>query len=158
MQQAVCVRRKKNEKKKTRNPAARKAHHGIYTNQVTATTSRRRAMKHVPHICPVSLDSIHPGFVEIGLVQLSQSVKLRMLQIHSIHTNRQTDRRTDGQTDRQTDKQTDRQADRQTDRQTGRQTDKQDRKNKYIMEASTHLGMTRLFCYTGKKVSLKASL
>ena len=74
MQQAVCVRRKKNEKKKTRNPAARKAHHGIYTNQVTATTSRRRAMKHVPHICPVSLDSIHPGFVEIGLVPLSESV------------------------------------------------------------------------------------
>ena len=42
---------------------------------VIVTTSRRRAAKHVPRVNPHLPASIDPGFVEIGLVQLSQSVK-----------------------------------------------------------------------------------
>ena len=45
-------------------------------------------MKHVPRVKPYSLDSIDPGFVELGLVQLSQSVKTTNV----THTHRQTDR------------------------------------------------------------------
>ena len=41
----------------------------------TATNSRRRATKHAPRVSPYSHASIDPGFVEIGFVQLSQSVK-----------------------------------------------------------------------------------
>ena len=48
MQQAVCVRRKKKRKKNPRNLAAPKTHHEIHSSPATATTSRRRAMKHVP--------------------------------------------------------------------------------------------------------------
>ena len=59
----------------------------------TATTSRRRAKIHVPRVSPYSPACIDTGFVEIGLVQLSQSVKTtnvtHTLEIH---------RRTDGQT------------------------------------------------------------
>ena len=50
-------------------------HHEIHSSPATATTSRRRAMKDVPRVSPYSPASIGPGFVEIGLVQLSQSVK-----------------------------------------------------------------------------------
>ena len=57
------------------NAAAPKTHHEIHSSPVTATTSRRRATKHVPRVSPYSPASIDPGFVEIGLVQLSQSVK-----------------------------------------------------------------------------------
>ena len=74
MQQAVCVRRNKTEKTPP-NPAALKTHHEIHIGPATATTSRRRATKHVPRVSPYSPASIDPGFVEIGLVQLSQSVK-----------------------------------------------------------------------------------
>ena len=58
--------------------------------------------------------SIDPGFVEIGLIQLSQSVKTT--NVTCMHAHRQTDRQTIRQTNRQTDIHTDRQADRQTDR------------------------------------------
>ena len=76
LQQAVCVRRKKkSEKKSTKNPAAPKTHHEIHSSPATTTTSRRHATKHVPCVSPYSPASIDPGFVEIGLVQLSQSVK-----------------------------------------------------------------------------------
>ena len=37
--------------------------------------SRQRAKHHVPRVSPYSLASIDTGFVDIGLVQLSQSVK-----------------------------------------------------------------------------------
>ena len=84
-----CVRRKKT-KKNTQNSAVPKTHHEIYSSPAIATTSRRRATKHVPRVRPYSPASIDPGFVEIGLVQLSQSAKRRMLQIHP-------DRHTDGQ-------------------------------------------------------------
>ena len=77
MHQAECVRRRK----KNRPPpppekfAAPKTHHEIYSSPATATTSRQRATKHVPLVSPYSPASIDPGFVEIGLVQLSPSVK-----------------------------------------------------------------------------------
>ena len=73
MLQAVCVRRKRIEKsknKKTSTPP--KAHHDIHSSQATATTSRRRATRHIPRVSPYTPASIDPGFVEITLVQLSQ--------------------------------------------------------------------------------------
>ena len=66
--------KEKNEKK-TRNPAVPKTHHEIHSSPATATTSRRHATKHIPRVSPYSPASIDPGFVEIGLVQLSRSVK-----------------------------------------------------------------------------------
>ena len=65
------------------------------------TTSRRHATKHVPRVSPYSSAFIDPGFVEIGLLQLSQSVTTTNV------THIQTDTLTDGQTDRQTDRKTD---------------------------------------------------
>ena len=67
--------KKKTTEKKNTNPAAPKTHHEIHSSPATATTSRRRATKHVPRVSPYSPASIDPEFVEIGLVQLSQSVK-----------------------------------------------------------------------------------
>ena len=90
MQQAVCVRIKKNDKKK-RNPAATKTPHEIHSSPVTATTSRERAMKHVPLVSPYSPASIDPGFVEIGLVQLLRSVKTTNIAHTHIDRRRQTD-------------------------------------------------------------------
>ena len=78
MQQAVCVRRKKFEKK-TRNSAPPKTHHEIHSSPATATTSRRSATKHVPRVSRYSAASKDPGFVEIGLVQLSRSVKMAIV-------------------------------------------------------------------------------
>ena len=96
---------------KTRNLAAPKTHHEIHSSPATATTSRRRPTKHVPRVSPCSPASIDPGSVEIGLVQLSQSIKTTNV------THTQTDRQAERQTDRQTDRQT------HTDRQTNRHTD-----------------------------------
>ena len=73
---AECrVRSKKKERKKKRNPAAPKTHHEIHSSPATASTLGRDATKHVPRVSPYSPVSIDAGFVEIGLVQLSQSVK-----------------------------------------------------------------------------------
>ena len=71
MQQAVCVRRKIKSKKKkiTEKSAPPKTHDETHSSPATACNSRRHAMD------PYSRDSIDPGFVEIGLVHLSQSVK-----------------------------------------------------------------------------------
>ena len=77
MQQAVCVRRKKNKSKKnndTKKSAAPKIHHEIHSSLATATKTRWRATKHAPRVSPYSPASIDHGFVEIGLVQLSQSI------------------------------------------------------------------------------------
>ena len=85
--------KKKNGKKKHEiNPAAPKTHHEIHSSPATAITSRRRATKHVPRVSPNSLASIDPGFVELGVVQLSQSVKTT--NVTHIQTDRQTDRQT----------------------------------------------------------------
>ena len=76
MQQAVYVRKKKKTKKKNPEKSAPpKTHHEIRSRPATATNSRRHATKHVPHVSPYSPASIDPGFVEIGLVQLSQPVE-----------------------------------------------------------------------------------
>ena len=72
MQQAVFVRRKKKTKK---NPAPPRTDHEIHSSPAITTNPRRRVTKHVPRVSPYSPASIDPGFVEIGLVQLSQSVK-----------------------------------------------------------------------------------
>ena len=79
----VRSKKKKIEKKTPKKIAAPKTHHEIHSFPATATTSRRRAMKHVPRVGPYSPASIDPGFVEIGLVQLSQSVKPRMLHMNT---------------------------------------------------------------------------
>ena len=71
----TCSRPCAVEEEKTLNPAAPKTHHEIHSSPVTATTSRRRAAKHVPRVSPYSPASMDLGFVKIGLVQLSQSVK-----------------------------------------------------------------------------------
>ena len=65
-------------------------------------TSRLHATQHVSRIRPCSPASIEPGFVEIGLAHLSQSVK------NTNVTHTQTDRQTDRPTGRPTDRPTDR--------------------------------------------------
>ena len=96
LQQAVCVRRKKKVEKKTlTNPPHRKHNREkIHSSPTTACNPRRHAMKHVPHASPYSPDSIDPEYVEIGLVQLSQSVKTTnsMSQTRT-HTYRQTNKK-----------------------------------------------------------------
>ena len=90
---AACrVRSNKNESKKE-NPeksAPPKTHHEFHSSPATATTSRRLSKKHVPRVSPYSPAFIDPGFVEIGLVQLSQSVKPRMLMLHIDRQDRET--------------------------------------------------------------------
>ena len=76
MQQAVCVRRRKKIGKKSRKKSPHpKTHHEIHGSPATATTSRRRAKSHVLRVSPYSPASMDTGFVETGLVQLSQPVK-----------------------------------------------------------------------------------
>ena len=86
----VHSKRKKLGKKARKNLAASKTHHEIHSSPATATTSRQRVTKHVPRVSPYSPASIDPGFVEIGLVQLSQSVKTTNV----THTHRLADRQT----------------------------------------------------------------
>ena len=86
-------KKRKPNKKHTKKNAPPKTHHVIHSNPATATTSRRRTTKHVPRVSPYSPDSIDPGFVEIDLVQLSQSVKTT--NVTHTPTHRQTDRQTD---------------------------------------------------------------
>ena len=54
--------------------------------------TRGHARKHVPRVSPCSPASIDPEFVEVGLVQLSQSVKTT--NVTHCQTHRQTDRHT----------------------------------------------------------------
>ena len=81
---------KKVEKNDAKKSAPPKTHHESHSSPATATNSRRRATKHVPRVSPYSPASRDPGFVEIGLVQLSQSVKTTNV----THTYRRTDRQT----------------------------------------------------------------
>ena len=67
--------KKKSNKKSRKSPPPPKTHREIHGNPATATTSRQRAMKHVPRVSPYSPASVDPGFVEIGLVRLSQFSK-----------------------------------------------------------------------------------
>ena len=88
MRQVVVILASGRVRSKKKRLAAPKTHHEIHSSPATATTSRRRVTKHVPHVSPYSPASIDPGFVEIGLVQLSQSVKTTNV------THTQTDRQT----------------------------------------------------------------
>ena len=81
--------KKKNSEKKS---AAPRTHHEIHSSPATATTSRRRAMKHVLSIRPHSPASIDPGFVEVSLVHISQSAKTTSV------THTQTDTQTNSKT------------------------------------------------------------
>ena len=82
-----CAFEEKKNEKTTRNPAAPKTHHEMHSSPAIATIRRRRVIKHVPRVSPHSPASTDPGFVEIGLVQLSQSVKTTNV----THTHRHTD-------------------------------------------------------------------
>ena len=88
MQQAVRFRTKINEKKNTYEKK-RRTQNTPRNPQQPGDTSRWLATKHVPRVSPYSPASIDPGFVEIGLVQLSQSVKTTTV------THTQTDRQID---------------------------------------------------------------
>ena len=67
-----------------------KTHHEIHSRPATATNWRRRAEKHVPRVSPHSPASIDPRFLQIGLVQLSQSIKTASSTSHTrTHTCRQ---------------------------------------------------------------------
>ena len=77
-----CTNLKMQKSWKTRNPAAPKTHHETHSSPATATPGRR-VTKHVPR--QYSRASIDPGFVGIGLVQLSQSAK----PTNVTHTDRQ---------------------------------------------------------------------
>ena len=70
-----CAFEEKKSKKKEEKLCPTETHHETHISPATATTSRRRARKHVTRVSPYSPSSIGPEFVEIGLVQLSQSVK-----------------------------------------------------------------------------------
>ena len=106
-----CAFEEKKNRKRTKSRRTQ-THHENHCSPATATTSRWCATKHVPRVSPYSPASMDPWFVEIGLVQLSQSVK--STNVTHTHTGRQAGRQTDGQTDRQTDRRTDRQTNRQT--------------------------------------------
>ena len=78
-----------NSWKARKNPAPPKAHHETHISPATATTSRRRTKNHVPRVSPYSPASIDIGFVEIGLAQLSPSVKTTNSMSHTrTHTDR----------------------------------------------------------------------
>ena len=84
------LKKKRKKKEIKKNPAAPATHHEIHSSPATATISRRRATKHVSRVNPYSpASSIDPGFVEIGLIQLSQSVNDECY-IYTVH--RQPDR------------------------------------------------------------------
>ena len=76
LQQTVCGRRKtKSKEQSTKKYAAPIIQNKIHISPATATNSRRRATHHGPRASPCSLASIDPVFVEICLLQVSQSVK-----------------------------------------------------------------------------------
>ena len=83
------------EKKKSGKKTKKHRTQNTPRNPQQVTTSRRRAKKHVPRVSPCSPASIDTGFVEIGLVQLSQSVKTTNSMSHT-HTHIPTDKLNDG--------------------------------------------------------------
>ena len=86
----VCSKRKKIEENSPPEKSAPspKTHHEIHSSPATASNSRRHAGKHVTRVSLYCPASINPGFVEIGFVQLAQSVK------NTNVTHTQTDRQT----------------------------------------------------------------
>ena len=82
------------KKKKVGKRKRKKAPHPEHTTKAAAARRTRPprddARKNVPHVRPHSSVSIDAGFVEIGLVQLSQSVKTSYSMSHT-HTHIPTD-------------------------------------------------------------------
>ena len=70
------------------NLAPPKIHHEIQSSPATTTTSKRLATQHVPRVSTYSPASVDPGFMEMGLVQLSSVVKMTNV----THTHIQTDK------------------------------------------------------------------
>ena len=67
--------KKKNRKKNKKKITPSKTYHESHSSPATVTTSRRCTKNHVPCVSQYSPAFIDTGFVEIGLVQLSQSAK-----------------------------------------------------------------------------------
>ena len=83
--------KKKSEKKTPEKSTPPRTHHESRSSPANATTSKRRAKKHVPRVSPCSPASIYTGLAEIGLAQLLQSVKTTSSMSHTrTHTYRQT--------------------------------------------------------------------
>ena len=84
---------KKTKKKTRKNPAAPKTHREINPQQPGDRDHLETActVKHVSRVSPYSPASIDTGFVEIGILQLSQSVKTTNLMSHA-RTQRQTNK------------------------------------------------------------------
>ena len=68
---------KKERKKNTHTQIIRPTEKRPRKPEQPSDTSRRHVMKHVPRVSPYLSASIDPEFVQIRLVQLSQSVKRR---------------------------------------------------------------------------------
>ena len=71
----MCSKKEQNRIKNTERSGAPKTQDENHSSPTTAIDSRRRATNHVLRVSLFPPSSIDPGFVEIGLVQLSQSVK-----------------------------------------------------------------------------------
>ena len=80
------------EKKITEKSAPPKTRHESHNSPATEGNSRRHAMEHVPRVTPYSPASIDTRFVEIGPVQLSQSVKTTNITHTRTHAHTHTDR------------------------------------------------------------------
>ena len=78
--------KERKNRKKEKHGNIRPSENEIHSSPATASNSRRHARKHVPRVSPYFPASKNPGFVEIGPVQLSQSVKTTNV----THTHRQT--------------------------------------------------------------------
>ena len=86
----VRSKKKKQSKKNPKKTAPPKSHHESHSSPATKTKSTRRETNHVPRSSPYLLASIDAEFVEIGLVQLSQSVKTTNVTHTLTDTHRQT--------------------------------------------------------------------
>ena len=90
----VRSKEEKTNKKNEKNPPHRNHTTKPASAQRPQTTSRQLTTKRVPRVSPYSPASIDPGFVEIGLVQLSQPVKTT--NVTHTHTHIPTDKLNNG--------------------------------------------------------------
>ena len=88
----VRSKKKTTEKKHGITPDPPKTHYEIHSSPTSAFNSRGRSRKHIPDVSSYASASMDPDFVEIGLVQLSQSVKTTNV----THTDTQTDQINNG--------------------------------------------------------------
>ena len=74
MQQACASEEERSRKIKRGKKTSHPKHHEIHSSPATAANSKPHAGKHVSRVSPYFPASIVPEFVEIGLVQLWQSI------------------------------------------------------------------------------------